>query len=109
KFLISIFENIFVLFFIFFFFSSRRRHTRSKRDWSSDVCSSDLSFQRSTVVIEQYYSLVAMGMDYSRNFVHSFLNEQSFARVKHDNQKPPSFVTSKIVDDLLLHVITIID
>src|SRR5699024_12230658 len=26
------------------FFSSRRRHTRSKRDWSSDVCSSDLAF-----------------------------------------------------------------
>src|SRR5438105_11424982 len=26
----------------FFFFSSRRRHTRSTRDWSSDVCSSDL-------------------------------------------------------------------
>src|SRR5699024_8907107 len=25
-----------------FFFSRRRRHTRSKRDWSSDVCSSDL-------------------------------------------------------------------
>src|SRR5204862_5813666 len=28
--------------FLFFFFSSRRRHTRSLRDWSSDVCSSDL-------------------------------------------------------------------
>src|SRR5437868_10141322 len=27
------------------FFSSRRRHTRSKRDWSSDVCSSDLRSQ----------------------------------------------------------------
>src|SRR6266403_2810955 len=27
---------------MFFFFSSRRRHTRSLRDWSSDVCSSDL-------------------------------------------------------------------
>src|SRR5207247_4056628 len=26
-----------------FFFSSRRRHTRSTRDWSSDVCSSDLA------------------------------------------------------------------
>src|SRR5204863_6470138 len=26
----------------FFFFSSRRRHTSSLRDWSSDVCSSDL-------------------------------------------------------------------
>src|SRR6266849_10957279 len=30
------------MFRIFFFFSSRRRHTRSTRDWSSDVCSSDL-------------------------------------------------------------------
>src|SRR5206468_7199318 len=30
--------------FFFFFFSSRRRHTRSDRDWSSDVCSSDLLF-----------------------------------------------------------------
>src|SRR5207249_8004954 len=29
-------------FALVFFFSSRRRHTRSKRDWSSDVCSSDL-------------------------------------------------------------------
>src|SRR6266542_4520583 len=28
--------------FVFFFFSSRRRHTRCYRDWSSDVCSSDL-------------------------------------------------------------------
>src|SRR2546429_3416345 len=28
--------------FQFFFFSSRRRHTRCSRDWSSDVCSSDL-------------------------------------------------------------------
>src|SRR3712207_7261899 len=29
---------------LFFFFSSRRRHTRYWRDWSSDVCSSDLLF-----------------------------------------------------------------
>src|SRR5690606_40790670 len=27
---------------VFFFFSSRRRHTRFSRDWSSDMCSSDL-------------------------------------------------------------------
>src|SRR5690349_23648231 len=33
--------------FYFFFFSSRRRHTRSLRDWSSDVCSSDLASLRS--------------------------------------------------------------
>src|SRR5690349_23754672 len=30
------------MFILLFFFSSRRRHTRSLRDWSSDVCSSDL-------------------------------------------------------------------
>src|SRR5438132_4065393 len=33
----------FIDFFFFFFFSSRRRHTRSLCDWSSDVCSSDLT------------------------------------------------------------------
>src|SRR5436305_7209989 len=33
-----------LFFFFFFFFSSRRRHTRCGRDWSSDVCSSDLYF-----------------------------------------------------------------
>src|SRR3989337_3191431 len=32
----------YVIAFLFFFFSSRRRHTRCYRDWSSDVCSSDL-------------------------------------------------------------------
>src|SRR3712207_7550885 len=36
---------------LFFFFSSRRRHTRYWRDWSSDVCSSDLqhAYQRRAV------------------------------------------------------------
>src|SRR5699024_11380929 len=34
--------HMILFYFFFFFFSSRRRHTRSKRDWSSDVCSSDL-------------------------------------------------------------------
>src|SRR5438874_11572584 len=38
--------KMFIKFYTFFFFSSRRRHTRSLRDWSSDVCSSDLSVKR---------------------------------------------------------------
>src|SRR5437660_3158784 len=38
------FFYVFLFCFFFFFFSSRRRHTRWPRDWSSDVCSSDLSF-----------------------------------------------------------------
>src|SRR2546421_6006883 len=37
-----------------FFFSSRRRHTRSDRDWSSDVCSSDLSI----VIIEHNMEVI---------------------------------------------------
>src|SRR2546429_9296550 len=35
----------------FFFFSSRRRHTRCSRDWSSDVCSSDLLLHHSLLRI----------------------------------------------------------
>src|SRR2546429_9258965 len=34
--------------YVFFFFSSRRRHTICSRDWSSDVCSSDLTLSGST-------------------------------------------------------------
>src|SRR5438067_3604555 len=44
--------------FVLFFFSSRRRHTRSKRDWSSDVCSSDLLFGvTSRAVIQDFSSM----------------------------------------------------
>src|SRR2546422_6667632 len=39
--IIVFFDALFFVSF-FFFFSSRRRHTRCSRDWSSDVCSSDL-------------------------------------------------------------------
>src|SRR5207248_4181203 len=35
-----------------FFFSSRRRHTRSYGDWSSDVCSSDLTLEETYEVLE---------------------------------------------------------
>src|SRR2546422_4376609 len=41
----------------FFFFSSRRRHTRCSRDWSSDVCSSDLSPPSDSYVPESSASL----------------------------------------------------
>src|SRR5690606_40088869 len=45
------------LFFFLFFFSSRRRHTSFSRDWSSDVCSSDLPYspKRSCTVITRQY------------------------------------------------------
>src|SRR5206468_7352784 len=58
----------------FFFFSSRRRHTRSDRDWSSDVCSSDLKqlailqaegVDLRRVVIVHRRNCVAVANDYS--------------------------------------------
>src|SRR5699024_11409908 len=42
-------------FYTYFFFSSRRRHTRSKRDWSSDVCSSDLALGARAVMLGRAY------------------------------------------------------
>src|SRR5690606_40609782 len=43
-----------VVFYIYlFFFSSRRRHTRFSRDWSSDVCSSDLELTMLVNLVRQ--------------------------------------------------------
>src|SRR6266850_6758574 len=39
-----------VEYFYFFFFSSRRRHTRLQGDWSSDVCSSDLGWNKAPMI-----------------------------------------------------------
>src|SRR5699024_11575968 len=50
-----------------FVFSSRRRHTRSKRDWSSDVCSSDLrrsamAAPRATARLLAWLPLAGLGL-----------------------------------------------
>src|SRR5262245_63072159 len=56
---------------IFFFFSSRRRHTRCLSDWSSDVCSSDLSviliggdpgIGKSTLLLQAFAALSQKGL-----------------------------------------------
>src|SRR5438477_12343186 len=58
----------------FFFFSSRRRHTRLTCDWSSDVCSSDLSLE--------VHLLDYNGNLYGRNCIVEFVQrlrpEQTF-------------------------------
>src|SRR5215813_4397411 len=45
--------------FVFFFFSSRRRHTRCGRDWSSDVCSSDLTWEYARALATHAHALLA--------------------------------------------------
>src|SRR3712207_8307907 len=44
---------------IAFFFSSRRRHTRYWRDWSSDVCSSDLPEHQAALLVDDRVAPVA--------------------------------------------------
>src|SRR5207249_8302668 len=66
--------------FFFFFFSSRRRHTRSKRDWSSDVCSSDLSL-----------SLVATSMDQPMEVVNPWKARMECPQCRHANPPETKF------------------
>src|SRR5258705_569090 len=50
-----------ILHVVFFFFSSRRRHTRCLSDWSSDVCSSDLTDEQAAA-FERLHALAARGV-----------------------------------------------
>src|SRR5690625_7279914 len=63
--------------FLFFFFSSRRRHTRWPRDWSSDVCSSDLS-----MVLRGFIKVI----------IHGFSPCHGLERLcqKHHSRIPPA-------------------
>src|SRR2546421_9469766 len=82
---------------LFFFFSSRRRHTRSDRDWSSDVCSSDLSstgqpvngsrFQLAVLDLLQRYDCLpstyiksVVGVPYYCKNVLKLLNQEEIGR-----------------------------
>src|SRR5690625_6267727 len=47
---------------LIFFFSSRRRHTRWPRDWSSDVCSSDLKYFTNSIREEGLLALAKGGV-----------------------------------------------
>src|SRR5437016_12519190 len=61
----------------FFFFSSRRRHTRLVSDWSSDVCSSDLSRSR-------LFPQVQGNGDFSGGKEHNFQTKSNFLLLTAD-------------------------
>src|SRR5206468_5255310 len=56
-----------------FFFSSRRRHTRSDRDWSSDVCSSDLKKNELPVTIysDSQYVINTVQKGWLKNWIRT--------------------------------------
>src|SRR5437868_7714178 len=62
-----------------FFFSSRRRHTRSKRDWSSDVCSSDLLSEK----------LKGSAPELNRDFGLAFRHPLAGADIEGNIRPPP--------------------
>src|SRR5699024_11247770 len=90
-----------------FFFSSRRRHTRSKRDWSSDVCSSDLNnvpIQQQQVspstpmVNEPIYLTTDKSRVYYQTCIAKVNNQ--VIRVLYDGASGHSYATSNLVNKL---------
>src|SRR5690606_40125690 len=65
----------------YFFFSSRRRHTRFSRDWSSDVCSSDLT----KMILKKYWNFLSMS--WLNVFIISALISHSVLKPKLSWQK----------------------
>src|SRR3712207_6971539 len=63
-----------------FFFSSRRRHTRYWRDWSSDVCSSDLSLKRSDTseTVNNYLTSFFISILIILSNLSTFFNEKPY-------------------------------
>src|SRR5206468_7384133 len=68
-------------------FSSRRRHTRSDRDWSSDVCSSDLVMERESFENEEIAKLL----------------NKDFVSIKVDREERPD------VDDIYMTAVQMIN
>src|SRR5437868_3666757 len=64
-----------------FFFSSRRRHTRSKRDWSSDVCSSDLELDPEEMrrLLARYYAIASESVELHGGTVEKFIGDAVMA------------------------------
>src|SRR5699024_11755563 len=101
-----------VVFFFVFFFSSRRRHTRSKRDWSSDVCSSDLGAaawklspdsltvtgESGTQLQSQWYQVISQpqGMERQRSEERRVGKEGRSRRVQDQKKKKTEKIETEI-------------
>src|SRR5207247_3112703 len=68
----------------FFFFSSRRRHTRSTRDWSSDVCSSDLFLVPKMI---KYLNMSKLSKKDDEKLLKEFTPSMVIIATSEDNKK----------------------
>src|SRR5690625_5519394 len=97
----------------FFFFSSRRRHTRWPRDWSSDVCSSDLttnSILDLLVDINEKLGLTIILITHEMHVIRKICNRVAVMEdgkvVEHGDVldvflKPKELVTKKCVERVM--------
>src|SRR5699024_12396398 len=98
----------------YFFFSSRRRHTRSKRDWSSDVCSSDSFEFRTGKQCRFNYSQTEFSIFSRIHWIFGYLpivtytiREHGAFRIQSDNEQSQKqhqavkYVFNKIGTELL--------
>src|ERR1035437_4713237 len=76
--------------FFFFFFSCRRRHTRYRRDWSPDVCSSDL--------YPQYLNIVSNSNPNGNSTYHA-LQVKLTKRLSHGFTMQGAFTWAKTLSD----------
>src|SRR5690606_40898227 len=78
--------------------SSRRRHTRFSRDWSSDVCSSDLALSADTHAhaLAVAARAAAAGLTTASSEVrHRLLDERSVAAIEDGDEAPPPGLTAR--------------
>src|SRR2546421_9250717 len=68
-----------------FFFSSRRRHTRSDRDWSSDVCSSDLEQKKTQAELKELTQERELAKQARENQIR-FAKEQATERKRKEEE-----------------------
>src|SRR6266496_3687735 len=85
----------------FFFFSSRRRHTRSLRDWSSDVCSSDLGGAKLPDMdiwdLKEHFEL-AVGVAAPSSDVQPAVSGAGWVAVSRDGGQPAGTATPLAAD-----------
>src|SRR5690554_4615355 len=93
---------------IFFFFSSRRRHTRCGRDWSSDVCSSDMVCYNDQITLMILEALRDEGIKVPEDFSLISFDDSSLAvasEVKLSSIKHPKAVMGRQAARFILDMI----